>query len=71
MVSLEHLKEFLAKWKRQLGKLLELLYEDIKDAIQMQNDVNQKESLHSCKYNMEFHQSFYCIITLNVFIKIS
>ena len=42
--------EFLSKWKQKLGKVFEFLYEDIREAIQMKNNVNEKQNLHSCKY---------------------
>ena len=58
IVPLQHLMEFLGKWKQKLGNVIEFLYEDVREAIQMKNNVNDKQPLVSCKHMIKYHSYF-------------
>ena len=70
VVQLQHLMEFLAKWKHKLGKVIEFLYEDVREAIQMKNNVNDKQTLLSCKHIIKYHSYFLYINVLYIIPKI-
>ena len=50
--------EFLSKWKQKLGKVFEYLYEDVREAIQLKNNVTEKQNIHSCKHIMKNHNNY-------------
>ena len=50
--------EFLVKWKQKLGKVFEYLYEDVREAIQLKNNVNKKQNIQSCKHIIKNHNNY-------------
>ena len=50
LLSLHDLKDFLVQWKGRLGRVIQFLYEDVMVTIQMKANVNNKETLESCKH---------------------